>query len=340
MKVTNLPAYRRLKEKFIQRGYSMGIVDDLPIYVVDDIHELLPQTTVGRTIEFEEIQFSKEYRTREILPEVTVGHYVGAIEYGKIKFEDIPQKYRTRSFFLHALSGANSDLVEYVKNNISDFDRQFFKDHIVTEPYALHFKDNDFEYMPLSYVDEEMVMCAMFTAIKERPIERRGDHSDWFYSVQKRKPDILTQDLYIMGARCFGRKINGENQFLNITPTQYQTPEYYFALCQCNNTPVMEDIPDNILTDEFLLTLLNDNMNVQAFSQSALERELKVKGKGTLKIWQIALYCDAYQIRYMPLNDERVEFFLSLYDESSTEYKNAFETLHQRYLYLKNHKVD
>ena len=42
MKVTNLPAYQRLKEKFIQSSYSMGIVDDLPIYVVDDIHELLP----------------------------------------------------------------------------------------------------------------------------------------------------------------------------------------------------------------------------------------------------------------------------------------------------------
>ena len=41
MKVTNLPAYQRLKEKFIQSGYSMGIIDDLPIYVVDNLDDAI-----------------------------------------------------------------------------------------------------------------------------------------------------------------------------------------------------------------------------------------------------------------------------------------------------------
>ncbi len=163
----------------------------------------------------------------------------------------------------------------------------FLKIILETNYVSLEFKNNDFEYMPLEFIDEEMVLCAMFKSIDMRYVERRGECDDWFYSVYRRKPEVLTKELYILGARCFAEKINGENKFLKITPEQYKTPEYYFALCLANDTQVMEDIPESILTTQFLNNLLKDNSeNIQSFSKDILERETCVKKIGKVKYWQ------------------------------------------------------
>ena len=147
----------------------------------------------------------------------------------------------------------------------------------------------------------------------------------------------MTQEVYTLGARCFAAKRNGENKFLDITSEEYRTTEYYFALYLANNTPVMEDIPQSVLTTNFLVTLLNDTPeNIKCFSDVALEREAPMKGKGTVKFWQAAVICDGYQIRNIPLNDERVEFFLSLYDNDSSEYEYGFKDHYKRYLREKN----
>lgn len=106
MKITELQAYKRLEEMFEQKGYSQGIKDNMPIYCWDNV-QCIPDN-------------------------LTPGHYVDAYRYGKIKFKDIPDEYRTREFFLHALSGAYVDIVEYVKAHPAKFDKQFFKDHIAT----------------------------------------------------------------------------------------------------------------------------------------------------------------------------------------------------------------
>lgn len=307
MKITELQAYKRLEEMFEQKGYSRGIKDDMPIYCWDNF-PCIPKN-------------------------LTPGHYVYANSYGKIKFRDIPEKYRTREFFLHALSGAYEDIVEYVKTHPEKFDKQFFKDHIETDYYGLAFALNDFEYMPLEFIDEEMVACAMFRSVNMRYVDRRGDCDDWFYSVYRRKPEVLTQELYILGARCFAAKRNGKNNFLDITPEEYRTPEFYFALCLNNNTPVMEDIPESVLTTNFLVILLNDNTgNIQCFSEYALEKEAEMTGRGTVKFWQAAVINDGYQIGNIPLNDERVEFFLSIYDKDSSEYEYGFKDHYKRYL--------
>lgn len=311
MKITELPAYKRLEEMFKQKGYSRGIKDDMPIYCWDNF---------------------------PCIPEkLTSGHYVYVKRYEKIKLRDIPEKYLTREFFLHALSGVYKDIVEYVKTHPEKFDKQFFKDHIETDYYGLEFELNDFEYMPLEFIDEEMVACAMFRTVNMRYVERRGDCEDWFYSVFRRKPEVLTQDIYILGARCFAAKRNGENKFLAITPKEYRTTEFYFALCLNNDTPVMEDIPDSVLTTNFLVSLLNDSSeNIQCFSEEALEKEAEMKGRGNVKFWQAAIINDGYQIRNIPLNDERVEFFLSIYAKDSPEYEYGFKNHYKRYLREKN----
>lgn len=308
MKITELPAYKRLKEMFEQKGYSQGVKDTMPIYSWDDV-QCIPDN-------------------------LTPGHYVYANSYSKIEFKDIPKKYRTREFFLHALSGVRDDIVEYVKTHTAEFDKQFFKDHIATNYFGLMFELNDFEYMPLEFIDEEMVACAMFRSINMRDIDdRRGNCEEWFYSVYRRKPEVLTQELYILGARCFAQKLHGKNKFLDITPEEYRTPEFYFALCLGNNTPVMEDIHESILTTNFLVTLLNENIeNISCFSEAALEREANMTGIGHVKFWQAAIINEGYQIKNIPLNDERVEFFLSMY----AEYEYGFKYYYKTYLREKN----
>lgn len=307
MKITELPAYKRLKEMFKQKGYSQGVKDTMPIYSWDDV-QCIPDN-------------------------LTPGHYVYANDYSKIEFKDISKKYRTREFFLHALSGVRDDIVEYVKTHTAEFDKQFFKDHIATNYFGLMFELNDFEYMPLEFIDEEMVSCAMFRSINMRYVDRRGDCEEWFYSVYRRKSEVLTQELYILGARCFARKMHGKNEFLDITPEEYRTPEFYFALCLENDTPVMEDIPESILTTNFLVGLLNENIeNIRCFSEAALEREANMTGIGHVKFWQAAIINEGYQIKNIPLNDERVEFFLSMY----AEYEYGFKYYYKTYLREKN----
>ena len=307
MKITDLQAYKDLEKIFWKKGYLRGVKDEMPIYYWED--------------------------TDKIPDSITPGHYVSAISNQRIKFKDIPREYRTREFFLHALSGVKKDIVEYVKSHPEEFDRQFFKDHIETNYVSLEFKNNDFEYMPLEFIDEEMALCAMFKSIDMRYVERRGECDDWFYSVYRRKPEVLTKELYILGARCFAEKINGENKFLKITPEQYKTPEYYFALCLANDTQVMEDIPESILTTQFLNNLLKDNSeNIRSFSKDILERETCVKKIGKVKYWQAAVIKNGYQIRNIPLNEERIEFFMTVYDKDSSEYEYGFKQHYKNYI--------
>lgn len=247
MKITELQAYIRLEEMFEKKGYLRGIKYNTPIYCLENVN----------------------YNPEDL----TLGHYIYGIYYGKFEFKDIPEKYQTREFFLNTLSGAHEDIVDYVKTHPEKFDKQFFKDHIETNKYALEFALNDFEYMPLEFIDEEMVACAMFKTVNLRYVERRGDCESWFYSVYRRKPEVLTQDLYILGARCFAQKRDGKNDFLDITPVKYRTPEFYFALCLNNDTPVTEDIPESVLTPGFILRLLIDDINnIKCFNESDLEK--------------------------------------------------------------------
>ena len=187
-------------------------------------------------------------------------------------------------------------------------------------------------------IDEELVMCAMFRAVDELHGDGRGGSEDWFYSVHKRKPELLTRDMYILGARCFAGNYSKGNQFLTITPAKYLTPEYYAALCVMNKTPVMEDIPPEILDDGFLISLVNANINnVACFTEEALEREVPIEGRAEkMKIWQIVIMLRGSTIENIPLNDERAEFFMSLYGKDSFEYECHFKRRYKDYLREKN----
>ena len=302
--IVELPAYKRLVENFSRKGYTLGINDDTIIYPLDG--------------------------NNSISENITVGHYIGAVKSGNIEFKDVPLNFQTREFFLHSLTFGSEDIIEFVKTHPEKFDKQFYKDHIETDCFSLE-KLNVFEYMPLEYIDEELISCAMIKSIKMRYVEERGTCKDWFYDVYKRKPEILTKDFWILGARCFASRINGMNIFLDITPDEYKTEEYYFALCLKNTTKVMEDIPESILTSDFLRKLLDNNIeNIICFSDYALEKKTDLEENGIVKFWQMAIIKDSMLIKYIPLNLERIKFFLLLYDKTS--YMEEYSYIESRYI--------
>jgi hypothetical protein len=234
---------------------------------------------------------------------------------------------------LYSASGCYKAVYDYIEQHLDQFDRQFWKDATSADYYNILFKDhNIFDIMPDEYLDEEMAMCAMFAAIDMRYCERRHECEGWFYTVHRRKPEILTREMYILGARCFAEKNCGKNEFLVITPEEYRTPEYWLALCLCNDTPVMTDVPAEMLTEDFLLGIfLSDKRTIRGFTEEALEREVVFEGE-TVKMWQAAILYSGDTIRDISLNKERIKFFRSKYRKGSSEYKYAFERHYEAYL--------
>lgn len=113
MKATQLPVYKKLEDSFYKKGYSKGKADNTPI---------------------------NSWNKCDISKNVTIGHYIDGINYGKIDLADVPYEYRTREFFLHTLYCVRKDIIEYVKSHSKEFDKKFFKDHIETD--ILHCKPN------------------------------------------------------------------------------------------------------------------------------------------------------------------------------------------------------
>ena len=309
MKITDTQAYISLIENFYEKGYSRGTKDTTPIYYWDG----KPQKQ-----------------------KLTPSHYVCAIRHKQIKFSDVPEKYRTREFFLHALSSGSVDIVNYVKSHPEKFNKDFFKDHIETNSSALHYQFNDFEIMPLEYIDEEMVACALFKTMDGCLYGRLNATNDCFYSICKRKKEVLTQEVYTLEARCFAINRHDIDKFLNATPQKYRTKKYYFNLCSKNPTPIMEYIPKDILTSNFLAALIADDpKNIQCFTESALEQTDPTTRTG-LKFWQIAVMRNGYVIDCIPLNEEKIKFFLEFYDKDSYEYEDSFKEHYKAYLRAKN----
>lgn len=279
----------------------------------------------------------RDFQLNERTPEVCTS----LMGYGKCRLSDVPESSRTREFFIASFT--NDEVNDYIKNHITDFDRQFFKDLIESNEYATHFDRNCFSIMPLEYIDEEMCSLAIIDSLD-------WSNDSWFYSVYERKPEALTEDLWKLGARLYARLSGSENKFLNITPKEYKDEEYYREMCSCNfncgmeldtnKGKIMDSIPQEIITPEFLVDLLSISMdNVARFNERALETELIYTREGSIvteKVWQFVVRLKGDVIKNIDLNDERNEYFLSHYDKDSSEYIWAFKDKYKKYKKQKN----
>ena len=99
----------------------------------------------------------------------------------------------------------------------------------------------------------------------------------------------------------------------------------------------MEDVPEKILTTNFLVILLNYNINnIKSFTNEALERVAPMDGSDEkMKFWEYAILSNGHLISDIPLNDERVNFFISHYPEGSPEYRISFQDVYSMYLRTK-----
>lgn len=257
----------------------------------------------------------------------------GLILDGKSSFEDVPEESRSREFLLNTFT--DREVFNYIKNNISSFDKQFFKDLLVTNPVSLVSKNNCFSIMPLEYIDEEMCSLAFIQG------PDWGDF-DWFYSVVKRKPDALNADLWKLAARFYARLTDEGNKILEMTPDEYKDEEYFKEMCRCdynnghplknNKGRIMNSVPKQFLSSNFIIDLMKEDINnVCRFSDEALETYYINVSLQSEKVWKCVLRLDGHLIRYIPLNPERIEFFLSLYNEESTEYQNPFIDVYVEY---------
>ena len=266
--------------------------------------------------------------------------YLDKILKNKVKIEEIPKEYRNRDFFLYLMQQDYDNTVEYAKKHPKMFNKQLFKDYMELDSANLGTKQNIFEWMPVELIDEELLMCAILNCLDRPFAEHREGFSAWFYSVAGRKREALTRELYIMGAKLFAKKEkNGRNKFMGITPLEFRTVEYYFAMCIGNDTPVMEHFPQAILTPSFLAAVINDKAsNIGSFSKDALRRKIYMENVGMVECWQAAIIKHPAAIKYIPLTDKRVEFFLSKYGTDSRGYNIWFKNLHEEYLKKKNKK--
>jgi len=272
------------------------------------------------------------YPYSERTPEVCAS----LMDYCRCSLSDVPQKSRTREFFLATFT--NEEVFDYIKNHIEAFDRQFFKDLLVTNQYATNFNRNCFEIMPLEYIDEEM--CSLGIIESTGWVEYK-----WFDSVLKRKPEALTDNIWKLAARLYTGCQSFTSSSLTCVPDEYKDEEFYKQMCRCNfhygmeltgdKQNVMDYIPKEILTPQFLLELLAEKHNNFArFNEEAFETEIEYEKDGQVvreKIWQFMVRLKGDLVEYIELNDERVAFFLEYYDKDSVEYRWSFKDKYKTY---------
>lgn len=279
-----------------------------------------------------------------------LGKYISAIQHQHITLDEVPERYRTKEFYANTFYYT----YDYIKEHIDEFDKEFFKDLMMTYDKSLIFDRNCFEIMPLEYIDEEMVTLAILC---------NNDWSayKWLLSVNKRKKETISEDVWKLAARVYGGR-NFE-ELLNIVPEKYKDDEFYQELFKCryhlgnrcdgrdrffslfgkneDQTVLMDYIPQEIITPKFVSSLILDSpKNISRFNEKALEMEIPFKedGKPRLeKAWKIALKLDGDVISELDLNDERIAYFKSLYDKDSIEYY-SFKFHYRDYLRSKKEK--
>lgn len=313
-KITDDVYYQKIKKKFDEEIFLGGNLLNLSkkYYVQKSIHD-----------------FPIEERTPEVCSSL--------INYGKCRFSDVPKKARTKEFFIHSFT--DSDVFYYIKNHIDQFDRQFFKDLIVSNSFATEFQRNAFSIMPLSYIDEEMCSLAMLSSLD-------WVKDGWLYSVSERKKDALTGDLWKLGARLYAKENNGSCKYLETTPSIYKDPDYYKEMClccfNCGNAilspkrKIMNFLPKEILTQSFLFSLIkNDPDSITSFDERGLETVVSYPDSNDIlvqeKLWQFIVKNNGFAIQDIPLNEERIGYFLCHYPVDSSPYQNSFKENYSNY---------
>lgn len=262
-----------------------------------------------------------DYNLEERTPDVCSS----LMSYGRCSIEDVPKESITKEFLMNSFT--NKGVINYISEHLDEFDKQFWLDIIETNKYCTHFENNVFEVMPKEFIDEEMCSLAMIKTMD-------WSASDWFMSAFRRNPKALSSDIWKLASRVYTCKAKF---FMENTPLEFRDEEFYLEFLSCsfncgislNNhkSESMNLIPKEMINVEFLLKLLiyDDSKwrdkfsNLGAFNEEALELKVEYNGD-SIPIWKYILSIDPNAIEHIPLNQERVDFFLSKNDKDSFAY--------------------
>jgi len=300
----NDQVYKRIKDKFDMGLFSYG----------------------------QDLRFEKKWVSDDDLSNYSASDYndelfSSLVECGIFGLLDVPSNYRTNKFYISQF--LNKDVYDYIKNNINDFDREFFKDLITSCEHCTMLSDiNAFLIMPLEYIDEEMCSLAMLRSTW-------CSASQWFNIVLSRKPSALTEDLWKLGARLYANCSINNCPYVDATPDEYKDDEYYNELCQCQfsrgnglwktKKNIMKFIPEDLKYGIAKKVFALDTRNVSFFSDDMLELPASSFGfESREKLWQYLIRINGFNIKCIPLNMDRIVYFTSLYDRHSNEYKRSF----------------
>ena len=310
----NNPIYNRINSRFENGTYTTGKNRSLPI----TIHR-------GLTID----NFPLSERTPEL--------YASLLAYGQCSLSDVPVSSRTKEFFIATFT--DNEIYMYIKNHQEEFDKQFYKDLIVTNEMSTKYITNCFSVMPLEYIYEEMCSIAIIYSTNYNSYS-------WFFTVVKRKPTVLTEELWKLATRLYANPHEIGMALVKLVPEKYRDKEFYKEMCKCNffngrgivggKGKITKLVPRKILNGEFLLDLLMDSLrNITTFSEEDLEKEYEYIKNGHIfkeRMWEYTIRADGNMIMYIDLNEERIEFFLKRYSKDSPEYRHFFKDKYEQYL--------
>ena len=240
------------------------------------------------------------------------------VKQNRLLFSQVPVCARTNRFYINMFSYPKTQ--ERIKQNIENFDKKFFKDLIATNPEAVNSNNNCFEIMPLAMIDEEICTLAFMKA-------RYFTDSAWFYTVCRRKPEVLTENMWRLAARLYGSK-----DFVTITPDEYKDRDYYLELCKCTfqldekvgmvKREIIDCVPLIVRNADFLIELLSDDFKIiKVFNDRNLNTVVSTNAFGKEeRLWQFIIRLVPQAIGEIPLNDEIVNFYKNHFKKNTLEY--------------------
>lgn len=263
------------------------------------------------------------------------------IGYGNCRFDDVPPKARTKDFFIHAFT--DRDVNKFIECNIDKFDKQFFKDLITSNPYSIAFSDsNCFNIMPMEYIDEELCSLALLHGT------RSYSYDGWLKTMMEKYLDILSkfEDIWKAAVRLYAFSLrtliaNTPNEFKDETYyLELLSPYYNYEMAIAKKPETLNLVPADMINVPFLLkvieygsdvTWLDPYINVSSFNENAFNLICDDK-----PLWKYLINKDATIIKYIPLNDERIDYFKSRVDKDTTAYITYFKDKYKKY--IREHK--
>lgn len=222
--------------------------------------------------------------------------------------------------------------------NINRLDYEFFKSLIVNNKEATRSNAyNAFVYMPKDFITNEMVTVALFNA-------KNFDQGAYIKTIVERDPDSINELMFRLAGRLY--ITFGDTSILDVVPEEYKDRDFYEGICKSGFKDGIESnevkmyamniVPQDMIDTKFVTDLIKDDpANIASFNEKGFatkisyfdEREVVVFDE----VWKYIMLHHAELTKYIPLNEERVNYFIEHYDKDSPEYINGFKEVYQDY---------